>query len=83
MAPLAIVVACFAVLLAPETVLPVPLVERVIWLAVLDYLLLSTTLPRSTLGYSVSTVRADERRRRPRDDSIGGSRWSSAAVSSW
>ena len=40
-APLAIVVACFAVLLAPETVLPVPLVERVIWLAVLDYLLLS------------------------------------------
>jgi hypothetical protein len=40
-APLAIVVACFAVLLTPETVLPVPLAERVLWLAVLDYLLLS------------------------------------------
>jgi hypothetical protein len=40
-APLAIVVACFAVLLAPESVLPMPLTERVVWLAVLDYLLVS------------------------------------------
>jgi hypothetical protein len=40
-APLAIAVACFAVLLAPESVLPMPLVERVVWLAVLDYLLVS------------------------------------------
>ncbi len=40
-APLAITVACFAVLLAPESVLPVPLTERVVWLAVLDYLLVS------------------------------------------
>ncbi len=40
-APLAIAMACFAVLLAPENVLPVPLTERVIWLAVLNYLLLS------------------------------------------
>jgi hypothetical protein len=40
-APLAIAVACFAVLLAPESVLPMPLTERVVWLAVLDYLLVS------------------------------------------
>jgi hypothetical protein len=40
-APLAIVVACFAVLFAPESVLPMPLTERVVWLAVLNYLLVS------------------------------------------
>ena len=40
-APLAIAVACFAVLLAPERVLPMPLAERVVWLAILDYLLVS------------------------------------------
>jgi hypothetical protein len=40
-APMAIAVACFALLLAPESVLPMPLVERVVWLAVLDYLLVS------------------------------------------
>jgi len=40
-APLAIAVACFSVLLAPESVLPMPLAERVVWLAVLDYLLVS------------------------------------------
>ena len=40
-APLAIAVACFAVLLAPESVLPMPLTERVVWFAVLDYLLVS------------------------------------------
>lgn len=39
--PWAIVVACFAVLLAPESVLPMPLTERVVWLAVLNYLLVS------------------------------------------
>lgn len=39
--PLAIAVACFALLLAPESVLPVPLSERVVWFAVLDYLLVS------------------------------------------
>jgi len=39
--PSAIAVACFAVLLAPESVLPMPLTERVVWLAVLDYLLVS------------------------------------------
>ena len=41
MAPLAIAVACFGVLLAPESVLPMPLTERVVWLAVLDFLLVS------------------------------------------
>jgi hypothetical protein len=40
-APLAIAAACFAVLLAPESVLPMPLTERVVWLTVLDYLLVS------------------------------------------
>jgi hypothetical protein len=40
-APLAIAAACFAVLLAPESVLPMPLTERVVWLAALDYLLVS------------------------------------------
>jgi hypothetical protein len=40
-APLAIAVACFGVLLAPESALPMPLTERVLWLVVLDYLLVS------------------------------------------
>ena len=40
-APLAIAVACFALLLAPDSVLPMPLAERVVWLAILDYLLVS------------------------------------------
>ena len=40
-APLVIAVACFALLLAPESVLPMPVVERVVWFAILDYLLVS------------------------------------------
>jgi len=40
-APLAIAAACFSLLLAPESVLPMPLTERVVWLAVLNYLLVS------------------------------------------
>ena len=40
-APLAIAVACFAVMLAPENVLPMPVTERVVWLAVLNYPLVS------------------------------------------
>ena len=40
-APLVIAAICFALLLAPESVLPMPLTERVVWLAVLDYLLVS------------------------------------------
>src|SRR5262245_60111946 len=39
--PAVIAVACFAVRLTPESVLPMPLMERVVWLAVLDYLLVS------------------------------------------
>ncbi|MBB3177947.1 hypothetical protein FHW64_002349 [Variovorax sp. Sphag1AA] len=40
-APVLIAVACFAVMLAPESVLPMPLEERVLWLVVLDFLLVS------------------------------------------
>jgi hypothetical protein len=40
-APLAIAAACFAVLLAPESLLPMPLTERVVWMVVLDYLFVS------------------------------------------
>ena len=40
-APLAIAVACFGLLLAPESMLPMPLTERVVWFAVVDYLLVS------------------------------------------
>ena len=40
-APLAIAVACFGLLLAPESVLPMPLTDRVLCFAVLDYLLVS------------------------------------------
>ena len=40
-APLAVAAACFAVLLAPERVLPMPLEERVVWLVVLDFVLVS------------------------------------------
>jgi len=39
--PSVVAVACFAVLLAPEDVVSMPLTERVVWLAVLDYLLVS------------------------------------------
>jgi hypothetical protein len=39
--PVAVAVACFAVLLAPESVLPIPFDERVVWLAVIDYVLVS------------------------------------------
>jgi hypothetical protein len=40
-APSLIAAGCFALLLPPESVLPLPLAERVVWLAVLDYLLVS------------------------------------------
>jgi hypothetical protein len=40
-APLAIAVACFGLLLAPESVLPMPLTDRVFCFAILDYLLVS------------------------------------------
>ncbi len=40
-APLAITAACFAAMLLPESVLPMPLEERVVWLVVLDFVLVS------------------------------------------
>ena len=40
-APLAIAGSCFGLLLAPESVLPMPLTDRVLCFAVLDYLLVS------------------------------------------
>lgn len=40
-APLVIAAACFAVLLAPERMLLMPLEERVVWLVVMDFLLVS------------------------------------------
>src|SRR4029450_3001173 len=40
-APLATAPPCFPLLLAPESVLPMPLTERVVWFGVLNYLLVS------------------------------------------
>ncbi len=58
-APLAIAVACFALLLAPERVLPLPLTERVVWLAVLNYLLVSHHFAAQHFGLlSLYRVRA-------------------------
>ncbi len=63
-APLAIVVACFAVLLAPESILPMPLTERVVWLAVLNYLLVSYHFAAQHFGllclYRARSGRASE-----------------------
>jgi hypothetical protein len=39
--PILVVAACFAVLLAPESVLPLPFEERVLWLAILNYLMVT------------------------------------------
>ncbi|HJW51990.1 MAG TPA: hypothetical protein VJ501_08255 [Burkholderiaceae bacterium] len=63
-APMAIAAACFAVLLVPESVLPMPLTERVICLAVLDYLLVSYHFAAQHFGllslYRVRAGRASE-----------------------
>ena len=63
-APLAIAAACFTVLLVPESVLPMPLTERVICLAVLDYLLVSYHFAAQHFGllslYRVRAGRASE-----------------------
>jgi hypothetical protein len=40
-APLSVCAVCFALLLAPQRVLPVPLSERVLWLAIPNYLLVA------------------------------------------
>jgi hypothetical protein len=58
-APLVIAVACFALLLAPESMLPMPLTERVVWLAVLNYLLVSHHFAAQHFGLlSLYRVRA-------------------------
>ena len=58
-APLAIAAACFALLLAPESVLSMPLAERVVWLAVLNYLLVSYHFAAQHFGLlSLSRARA-------------------------
>ena len=58
-APLAIAAACFALLLAPESVLPMPMTERVVWLTVLDYLLVSHHFAAQHFGLlSLYRVRA-------------------------
>ena len=58
-APLVIALACFAVLLAPESALPMPRNERVVWLAILDYLLVSHHFAAQHFGLlSLYRVRA-------------------------
>jgi hypothetical protein len=74
-APLAIAVACLGLLLVPESVLPMPLTERVVCFAVLDYLFVSHHFAAQHFGLLVSTAHArDVRRTRSRGGSIGGSR---------
>jgi len=73
-APLAIAAACFAVLLVPESVLPMPLTERVVCLAVLDYLLVSYHFAAQHFGllslYRVRAGRASEATTRRLDRSF-------------
>src|SRR2546428_3474698 len=58
-APLAIAVACFGLLLAPESVLPMPLTERVVCFAVLDSLLVGHNFAAQHFGrLSLSPSRA-------------------------
>ena len=70
-APLAIAVACFALLLAPESVLPMPLTERVVWFAVLNYLLVSHHFAAQHFGllslYRARAGRASDARTRRLD----------------
>jgi hypothetical protein len=58
-APLAIALACFAVVLVPERVVPMARAERVIWLAVLDYVFVSQHFAAQHFGVlSLYRVRA-------------------------
>ena len=59
--PLVVAVACFTVLLAPERMLPMPVTERVVWLAALDYLLVSYHFAAQHFGL-LSLYRARARR---------------------
>jgi hypothetical protein len=70
-APLAIAAACFAVLLAPDRLLPLPLGERVVWLGVLNYLLVSHHFAAQHFGvlslYRARAGRASDARARRLD----------------
>jgi hypothetical protein len=70
-APLAIAVTCFALLLAPESVLPMPLDERVVGLAILNYLLVSYHFAAQHFGllslYRARSGRASDPRERRLD----------------
>src|SRR4030095_7546158 len=74
-APLAIAVACFALLLAPESVLPMRLTERVVWFAVLDYVLVSHHFAAQHFGllslYRARAGRASETIARRRETASG------------
>jgi hypothetical protein len=76
--PLAVAVACFAVLLAPEDVLPMPLEERVVALVILDYFLVSYHFAAQHFGllclYRARAGRASDRAARRLD------RWYSLVV---
>jgi hypothetical protein len=67
-APLAIAAATFAVLMPDARVLPIPLVERVVWLTVLDYLLVSYHFAAQHFGllslYRARAGRASDARTR-------------------
>jgi len=70
-APIAILVACFALLLAPESVLPMPFGERVVWFAILNYVLVSHHFAAQHFGllslYRARAGRAADRRTRRLD----------------
>jgi hypothetical protein len=70
-APLAIAAACFALLLAPESALPLPLAERVVWLGVVNYLLVSHHFAAQHFGllslYRARAGRASDARARRLD----------------
>ena len=62
--PILVVAACFAVLLAPERVLPLPFEERVLWLAILNYLMVTYHFAAQHYGllslYRARTGRASD-----------------------
>ena len=69
--PVVVVVACFAVLLAPERVLPLPFEERVLWLAIVNYLMVTHHFAAQHFGllslYRARAGRASDPRARRLD----------------
>ena len=69
--PAVVVVACFAVLLAPERVLPLPFEERVLWLAIVNYLMVTHHFAAQHFGllslYRARAGRASDPRARRLD----------------